>query len=354
MNEERLLIIGKAIDHLVNVDISGRGIIGKLHSFALEKTGEPLALKAAKGLMKSVKERSVVFICTGWVHRPWASENIAETDGPPGAASLALSLHKAFGIVPIVITEQNIIKAIEKVIQAAGFVTLKPDEALKTTQGTPFRGGLLKAASVISFPIEAELARIESVSLIERYNPTSVIVIEKGGMNETGAVHSSRGDDTSESMAKVDYLVMEATRRGIFTIGIGDGGNEIGMGLIKEKLKEHFPLARKCNCPCGKGIAPEIETDCLVTANVSNWGAYAVEACLAVLKQDPDILHNEIIEDRILTRTADAQLADGISGYAEPSVDGMLANVHRSLIVLLREIVKRGIPEIYGKSRFAR
>lgn len=155
-------------------------------------------------------------------------------------------------------------------------------------------------------------------------------------------------------MAKVDYLILEAKKRKIFTMGIGDGGNEIGMGLIRERLWEHFPLARKCNCPCGKGIAPETETDCLVTANVSNWGSYGVEAALAILKQDIEILHTSNNEDRILARTADAQLADGIRGYSEPSVDGMLAEVHKSLIILLTEIVKRGMGEVYGKSSFAR
>ena len=72
------------------------------------------------------------------------------------------------------------------------------------------------------------------------------------------------------------------------------------------------------------------------------------------MKQDIEILHTPNIEDRILTRTADAQLADGIRGYSEPSVDGMLAEVHKSLIILLTEIVKRGTLEIYGESRFAR
>ena len=114
---------------------------------------------------------------------------------------------------------------------------------------------------------------------------------------------------------------MRARERDVFTVGVGDGGNEIGMGVIKERLHETFPLARKCNCPCQKGIAPETETHCLVTANVSNWGAYAIEACLAILRQDQEILHSASIETKVLSRTADAVFTDSIGGYCEPSVE---------------------------------
>jgi hypothetical protein len=34
----------------------------------------------------------------------------------------------------------------------------------------------------------------------------------------------------------MDYLFEEAKRRGILTIGIGDLGNELGMGYIKEAI----------------------------------------------------------------------------------------------------------------------
>lgn len=354
MNENSLLSVGEAIDQLVNIDVSGRGIIKKLYSFAREKTDRPLVLNAAEQLVERIKKKGTIFISTGWIHRPWVSEHIAESDGPPGAALLARALHKAFGIAPIILVEPNIIEPMKKVLQAAGFVILTPNEAIKALEGTSLRGGLLKVASVIGFPIDDEDAKRESISLVEKYKPDAVIVIEKGGMNEAGKVHSSRGDDTSYTMAKIDYLVLYAKQKKILTIGIGDGGNEVGMGLIRERLKENFALAKKCNCPCEKGIAPQTETDCLITANVSNWGAYALEACLAILKQDNEILHTPDMEIRVLARAADAQFADGISGYVEPSVDGMLAEVHKSLIIMLAEVVKRGIPEIYGQSRFAR
>jgi hypothetical protein len=354
MNEQALLLVGEAIDHLINTDASGRGIISKIYSYAREKIEKPLALTAAEGLTDRVKENGTVFLSSGWINRPWVTNYLAESDGPPGIASLARALNKEFRAAPIVLVEEYIVDRMEKVLQAAGFITLTPDQCIKALEGTSKKGGLLNAASVIAFPIDPEEAKKEAKSLIEKYEPSAVIVSEKGGINEVGIVHNSRGQSTTDTMAKIDYLVLHAKEKDILTIGIGDGGNEIGMGVIRERLKELLPMARKCICPCGKGIAPATETDCLVTAAVSNWGAYAIEACLAILKQDIEILHTPSLEDRILTRTADAQWVDGISGICEPSVDGMVAEVHKAVIVILTQIVKRGMREIYGESMFAR
>jgi len=354
MNEQSLLNVGEAIDQLINVDVSGRGLIRKLYSFAREKMGEPLALKAAKGLVDRVNENGVVFIATGWTHRPWISSDLAESDGPPGAATLARALNKAFNVAPVILVEEKLVTRMKKVVQAAGFVILTPEQATRSLEGTPWKGGMLKVASVLGFPSDEKEAKKRSVELVEKYAPGAVITVEKGGMNEAGKIHSSRGDDISGPMAKIDYLVLCAREKDILTVGVGDGGNEIGMGVIRERLRETFPLARKCNCPCEKGIAPETETHCLVTATVSNWGAYGIEACLAVLKQDPEVLHSAGVETRVLSSTAGAEFTDSIGGYCESAVDGMTADVHESLVVMLNEIVRRGIREVYGQSRFAR
>jgi len=94
-------------------------------------------------------------------------------------------------------------------------------------------------------------------------------------MNEKGCIHSVRGEETTEHVAKIDLIIREARRAGILTIGIGDGGNEIGMGNIREEIQKGIPFGNRCNCPCGEGIAPATETDFLVTATVSNWGPTA-------------------------------------------------------------------------------
>ena len=64
------------------------------------------------------------------------------------------------------------------------------------------------------------------------------------------------------------------------TIGIGDGGNEIGMGKLPAGLiAQHVPN--------GAQIACVTSCDHLVVAGVSNWGAYGLAAGVRLLRQAP-------------------------------------------------------------------
>ena len=65
----------------------------------------------------------------------------------------------------------------------------------------------------------------------------------------------------------------------IGTIGIGDGGNEIGMGKVLDSVKEHIPYGEKIACRIG--------ADQLITAGVSNWGGYALATSLYILQYCP-------------------------------------------------------------------
>lgn len=65
----------------------------------------------------------------------------------------------------------------------------------------------------------------------------------------------------------------------ISTIGIGDGGNEIGMGKAHKQVIDHIDN--------GQQIASAVTTDHLITAGVSNWGGSALVAALYILSQCP-------------------------------------------------------------------
>lgn len=65
----------------------------------------------------------------------------------------------------------------------------------------------------------------------------------------------------------------------IGTIGIGDGGNEIGMGKVRDQVTKHIPY--------GKEIACRVTADQLITAGVSNWGGYALATALYMLYNCP-------------------------------------------------------------------
>src|SRR5262249_10800728 len=91
--------------------------------------------------------------------------------------------------------------------------------------------------------------------------------------------HNMRGEDATECMAPAHLLFEDAVRQNppLMTIGIGDGGNEIGMGKIP------WDTIRR-NVPNGGLIACRVPTDHLIVAGVSNWGAYALAAGVRLLR----------------------------------------------------------------------
>ncbi|MGQ9648052.1 MAG: DUF4392 domain-containing protein [Thermodesulfobacteriota bacterium] len=331
-------VLAEQIDRLITLDLPFRGVIDTLYVAAREKAGEPLAMKAAQKLIEYVEPRGVIFIATGWPDRPHISPAIAETDGPPGAALLGRALHRGLKAIPFFLIEEILVSPMQTVAQSAGFRILSADEAIAAAQSP----SALHASTVIGFPADSERAKAAATTLLERYNPCAVIAIEKGGMNEKGVVHTSRGHDTTEHMAKIDFLIHQARERKVLTIGIGDGGNEIGMGNIRDVIRQRLPFGSLCHCPCGSGIAPVTEVDVLVASTVSNWGAYGVAASVAILLKNANIFHDANMERWVLEHASDAGLIDGISGFVEPGADGLTSETHCQLVALLEGIVKRG------------
>src|SRR5680860_1516297 len=63
------------------------------------------------------------------------------------------------------------------------------------------------------------------------------------------------------------------------TIGIGDGGNEIGMGSLPQEIINR-------DIPNGEMIAATTSTDHLIVAGVSTWGGYGIVAALALANKE--------------------------------------------------------------------
>ena len=96
-----------------------------------------------------------------------------------------------------------------------------------------------KACIVKPFPLGEEAGRQAAKALVEKYHPTAMIFVERLGPNEAGIYHFVSGTVSSpEQMSYGHFLVEEAKKHGILTIGIGDGGNEIGFGKIVEQVRE--------------------------------------------------------------------------------------------------------------------
>ena len=325
------------------MDIRSRGSIGPLYDYARQKYGRSLTMLAARSLQERVTAGSVVMIATGWPDRPWISPDIAELDGPPGAAVLARALHLGCRAVPLVVIEEQLVRPMSAVLTGAGFRVLPPDQAMAAIDSP----SPIHAAAVLPFPAEMDAARAEARRLLDSYQPAALIAIEKGGMNDQGVIHNARGADTSADMAKVDLLFQAGLAEGVYTLGIGDGGNELGMGAIAEFIKENIPYGAQCQCPCGGGLAPATRTDLVIPAAVSNWGGYGVAAALAVLQEQPAVLHPPELEARILRLGADAGLIDGMTGWCNPGADGMADTIHVSVINLLRGVVEAALSPGY-------
>src|SRR5262249_13378323 len=131
--------------------------------------------------------------------------------------------------------------------------------------------------------------------------------------------HTMRGRDITEQMSPAHLLFEAAGEHGLTTIGIGDGGNEIGMGKIPWDVIHR-------NIPGGGRVACRVATEYLLVTGVSNWGGYALAAGLWHLKgrQPPPGLFDAERERELLQMMVDrGSLIDGVTGQATATVDGL-------------------------------
>ena len=341
MNQNIAMRIGEAVDRLITVDMSSRGVIEPLYEAAREKLGEgPLTLLAAHRLRRVARPEKPVIIATGLPIRGWFSPALAESDGPIGAATLARALFLAFHSLPVLVCEEEQVPLLTACARAAGLVPSTFDQ-IRAAQKSPdaLPGRRIPAAIIRGFPADDRSAELEARALL-KIRPSALISIERLGANARGVYHYARGERVNrEAMAKVDRLFSKAHAAGILTICIGDGGNELGMGLIKEVIRKQVPYGRKCHCPCKAGLAPEFVPDLLVCATVSNWGAAGLEACLAALAGNADILHSPELEMDVIRACMDAGALDGLTGLADFSVDTLPARISAHVIEILQTIV---------------
>ncbi len=324
-----LVNLGDSIDRLITIDTTGRGVIRDLYHAARTKQGSPLTYLAARGLAERVGKGDVVVIATGMEILPW---HRPEQDGPVGGAMLARALLMAFGAKPVFVTEPQHAPVIETSVKAAGLYVF-PLEQLKE---------LPTSAAVVSFPVDPAEAEAAAQRLLTEYKPKALISIERAGANEFGEYHAALGRSLTPWSAKVDVLFELAKAQGILTIGIGDGGNELGCGLIRDTVIEKVPLGGKCKCPCGGSIVPRFLPDVLIMACISNWGSYGIEALLSAIIGDPDVLHSADLDQRVHDYAAHAGANNDGPGFLDPGTDAVPVHLHGHIADLLAFLVKTG------------
>ena len=224
-----------------------------------------------------------------------------ETDGPPGALAIG--------------------RAWEGLGRKAVYVGDR--------HGVPFLEPEAGESEVVEFPITGpEESRVFSRSLLERYDPSVVVAIERCSLTGAGSYYNTNTPraDISEYTARVDDLFTEHQA----TVGVGDGGNEIGMSKLKDVI------------PTVPTLAPDpAETACthLVICTVSNWGGYGLVAALSILA-GRDLLVSREDEAGIIRRRVDRGAVDGVFLERVYGVDGMTLEENLEVLEGLHDLVR--------------
>lgn len=226
-----------------------------------------------------------------------------ETDGPLGALFLARAL-TPLGIQVTLVTDTFCLRALEVGLDGCG---LRESVIVKTL---PPRSHAW-----------APFLDLDWEHFCMRISLTHLVALERVGPGADGRCRNMRGVDVTDNTSPADLLFQVAARRKppLCSIGIGDGGNEIGMGKIA-------PATIARNIPDGERIACRVATDYLVVAGVSNWGAYAVAAGVAAVRRQrlpASLFDGERERDLLRVMVEKGPLVDGVTRRPTVTVDGL-------------------------------
>lgn len=308
------------IDALIRRDPAARGLLRDPKSAdLLPEQLEP----AARELLARARHVGIV---TGFFV-PEAQPPAAETDGPPGAVVLAVAL-QSIGIRTTIITDHWCEGAVRAAARGGGcpdsMVVVCPPECEPWLE---------------SFYDQTPGATLTHLVAIERVGPShdeqSVIAQRRNGAppladfltavppEHRNRCHNARGKIIDEWTPPLHRLFEIGARRqdALSTIGIGDGGNEIGMGCVPWE-----DLARRLPRPDAARTCCRIATDWNIIAGTSNWGAFALAAAtlslanrtLALAAMD-EAYHRQILE----TMVVEGPAVDGMTRRPQPTVDGL-------------------------------
>lgn len=234
-------------------------------------------------------KRGTVLLTTGFYVAGYA-----ETDGPLGTVMLAKALKK-LGFRPVIVTDR-------------------------------FCEGFFEAESIETAFMDVDADDSAADLILKAYSPVGLISVERCGRDKNGVYANMRGVDISAQSAPCDALFLKALGQ-IPTIGVGDGGNEIGMGNVAEIVRTELDLT-----------PAEVKADILVIASVSNWGAYGIAAALSEITQLPLLPSFEEAES-FLARTVAMGSVDGISHEHINHVDGFGPETEKEILDALHQHV---------------
>jgi hypothetical protein len=331
VNDEAFLT---AVRDLVQEDIGGRGLRKDPKDNLIAATAGDFAA-ACRSIAATPHAR--LAIVTGFTI-PDTDPPTAETDGPLGALFLARAL-VPLGIGVALAADGTAVPALAAGLAACGLADTVPLAELPDAPGA-YEGTIRdRHRSLAQEYLMQFTMRVESFThlvALERVGPghTRESIANAGESAaweyfprevpeaSRGRCHSMRGRDVTPD-TRPAHLLFEnppgVMVGGRVTIGIGDGGNEIGMGKLP------WTTIRK-NIPNGGLVACRVPTDHLLVAGVSNWGAYALAAGVRKLRQaGPDpTLYDISREGELLQLLVKAgPLVDGVTNEPLATVDGL-------------------------------
>ena len=316
------------MERLIRRDPARRGLISS------EPTSGPLCPGHLAHAAKHLSEQGRRAIIVTGFFIPGAAPPSAETDGPPGAALLAAALTQA-GLSVQIVTDEPCRSAVEVAAREMGLA----EEVIWTIPSSrdeqaAWCADLLEGTSPLQ-PLTHLIA-------IERVGPSHTtesireqLRFEKGTESDRLAefeqlvpaadqdrCHNMRGECIDAHTAPLHRLFeWAANRDDIRTIGIGDGGNEIGMGSIS-----WHDLHRRLSNPCAARVPCRIATDWTIVAGVSNWGGQALAMATLLLTNKTEVARDWTShqQHQALERlVAEGPAVDGITRLQEPTVDGL-------------------------------
>jgi len=222
-----------------------------------------------------------VGLVTGF-YVPQGRPPAAETDGPAGAALLAWFLTRV-GVACRVLTDAPCASACRAALDAAGLADVALDVA------------------AVDDATDAVVTRWRA------HGVNWAIAIERCGPAADGRPRNMRGQDVGAWTAPLDRVFSAGPWR---TIGVADGGNELGMGSLPAGLVAG-------SVPFGAAIACVTPADHLVMAGVSHWGAYGLIAALGEVRAEWRQAAVESLDAGADRRIVEALVSRG------PAVDGV-------------------------------
>ena len=305
------------MESLVRRDPAHRGLLSSPDIDDLFPQGQ--LLLAAENLAKHAHS---LWIVTGF-YIPGATPPAAESDGPLGALLLA-SVLRDLGRRVELLTDPRCYPLVRETALLTDFPLESVRECSEDhidsleSQPPPDLTHLIAVERVgPSHTKDSFLAQLRSgeppLEDFERKVPSTA----------RDHCHNMRGeviDSFTGTLHRLFDFLPQANPQ-LRTIGIGDGGNEIGMGKIPwEMLAARLPDLTPAKSIC------RIPTDWNILAGTSNWGAYALAAAVALLENRLDLLQRFTADQqlRLLEALLEKQLVvDGVTRQFQPTVDGL-------------------------------